>query len=121
MRGTRFRSAACSRGRRPSLPATALGNSDTLFFFAVNRKPTWFGRLCCKLRRLWLGQQVPSPQQWERSSALFMDLGAQVLWPAWCGECVLTRNHCFIVYRLASPVHALTRIHGDWAVAAQDQ
>jgi hypothetical protein len=50
-----------------------------------------------------------------------MDLGAQVLWPAWCGECVLTRNHCFIVYRLASPVHALTRIHGDWAVAAQDQ
>jgi hypothetical protein len=26
-----------------------------------------------------------------------------------------------LLYRLASPVHALTRIHGDWAVAAQDQ
>ncbi len=36
------------------------------------------------------------------------------MWPAWCGECVLTRNHCFIAWPpLSMRSHASTAT-GQW-------
>ena len=166
MRGTRFRSAACSRGRTclaspPPSPQIRLSNSffSLSVVFVVEKTPsfltlgtgngsgrqrgvwTW-GRRCGCLHgvvSLYIYTYYTHTNTNARTHTytyiyifIFIHTHTQTQTHTHTHTHTHTNTHTHmpsprvlgaqsLLYRLASPVHALTRIHGDWAVAAQAQ